>query len=165
MNFNRKLALRSLITVAVVVVAWSAYTYVRISSKIEKQELACFDELANILDAGANPLQEIQQQFDELQLLVEKSLVIRSEMLEIANRLRLNTDEPLSSRDLVTIKSGSEYYLGLREGLYEIAHAYECAAEAQPATLEKFGISPELRCTTTTCWRSFFSNTTIAFAG
>ena len=146
MYVKRKLALRSLIILAMVATAWFTYTYVRISSKIEKQESLCFDELATILEAGANPLQELEQQFDELQLLVEKSLVIRAEMLEIANRLRVNNkDEPLSSRDLVTIKSGSEYYLELREGLYEIAHAYECAAEAQPATLERFGISPALR--------------------
>jgi len=145
MYVKRKFALRSLIILTVVAIAWFGYTYVRISSKIEKLESACFDELATILQASANPLQELEQQFGELQLLVEKSLVVRAEMLEIVNRLRLKEDEPLSSRDLLTIKSGSEYYLGLREGLYEIAQAYECAAEAQPATLERVGISPAVR--------------------
>ena len=84
-------------------------------------------------------------EYERLQLLVEKSLVIRSQMLEIANRLRVNKDLPLSSRDLLTLKSGSEYYLGMREELYEIARAYECAAEAQLATLQRYGISRELR--------------------
>ena len=130
---------------AVVAAIWGAYTYVRISDNVASEQLACFDALAGVLDAGATPDSIFDAEYERLQLLVEKSLVIRSQMLEIANRLRINQDLPLSSRDLLTLKSGSEYYLGMREELYEIARAYECGAEAQLATLRRYGISRELR--------------------
>jgi hypothetical protein len=66
-------------------------------------------------------------------------------MLQVSNRLRVSTDEPLSSRDLYTLKAGSEAYLGVREQLYEIANAYECAVDVQDSTLAKYNISPNLR--------------------
>ena len=135
------------LAVGLVVVAgvWSAYTYVRISTKVEEQQVACFDALAEKLSDGVLPELLFQEDFEILQLLVEQSLVARAEMLEISNRLRLNTDEPLSSRDLLTLKSGSEFYLGVREQLYRIANAYECAVDVSDPTLVKYKISPELR--------------------
>ncbi len=78
-------------------------------------------------------------------MLVEQSLVARSEMLLVSNRLRLDSDSPLSSRDLVTLKSGTEAYLDKREALYDIANAYECAVDAEPELLQAFDVSPELR--------------------
>ena len=134
-------------TIGLVVVAsiWSAYTYVRISGNLEEREAACFDTLARVLDAGAAPELVFQEDFENLLVLVEQSLVARSEMLEVANRLRLNTDMPLSSRDLITLKSGTEFYLGVREQLYTIANAYECAVDVRDATLKKYNIDPELR--------------------
>jgi hypothetical protein len=112
---------------------------------VEEQQVACFDALADKLGSGVLPELLFQDDFENLQLLVEQSLVARAEMLEISNRLRLNTDEPLSGRDLLTLKSGSEYYLGVREQLYGIANAYECAVDVSDATLVKYKISPELR--------------------
>ncbi len=123
----------------------SAVVYFYISSNIEEQELACFDALAEVLDAGADPEQVYAAELGRLQSLVEQSLVVRSQMLEIANRLRVNKDLPLASRDLVTLKSGSEYYLDMRESLYELATAYECASAVEPETMARYGISPELR--------------------
>jgi hypothetical protein len=124
---------------------WSAYSYLRISTKVEEQQVACFDALADKLSSGVLPELLFQEDFENLQLLVEQSLVARAEMLEISNRLRLNTDEPLSSRDLLTLKSGSEFYLGVREQLYGIANAYECAVDVSESTLVKYKIDPELR--------------------
>jgi len=129
----------------VVASVWSAYTYLRISNKVEEQQVACFDALADKLNIGVSPELIFQEDLDNLQLLVEQSLVARAEMLEISNRLRLNTDEPLSSRDLPTLKSGSEFYLGVREKLYGIANAYECAVDVSDSTLVKYKINPELR--------------------
>ena len=139
----------NIIKLAVVIVAvsalWLTYSGLRISSHLEELEVACFDELARQLDGGASPELIFQEDFEKLQLLVEQSLVARAEMLQIANRLRLNTDEPLSSRDLVTLEAGTESYLGVRELLYEIANAYACAVDVQDSTLVKFNISPNLR--------------------
>ena len=123
----------------------SAVTYFYISSNIEQQELACFDALAEVLDAGADPEQVYAAELGRLQTLVEQSLVARSQMLEVANRLRLNKDLPLASRDLVTLKSGSEYYLEMREELYKLATAYECASVVEPETMARYNISPQLR--------------------
>lgn len=133
------------VALAVVAGVWATYSYFRISANVEEQELACFNALAEVLDSGASPESIFVAEYERLQLLVEQSLVIRSQMLEIANRLRINKDLPLSSRDLLTLKSGSEFYLGMREELYGIARAYECASEAQLATLQRYGISRELR--------------------
>ncbi len=123
----------------------SAITYFYISSNIEEQELACFDAIAEVLHAGADPEKVYASELERLQSLVEQSLVVRSQMLEIANRLRVNKDLPLASRDLVTLKSGSEYYLNMREELYELATAYECASVVEPETMARYRISPELR--------------------
>ena len=123
----------------------SAVTYTYIASNIEEQELACFDALAEVLNTGADPEQVYATELERLQSLVEQSLVVRSQMLEIANRLRVNKDLPLASRDLVTLKSGSEYYLDMREELYELATAYECASDVEPETMARYNISPELR--------------------
>lgn len=123
----------------------SVVTYFHISANIEEQELACFDALAEVLDAGADPEHVYAIELGRLQSLVEQSLVVRSQMLEIANRLRADQDLPLASRDLVTLKSGSEYYLDMREELYALATAYECASEAAPETVARYDISPELR--------------------
>ncbi|MDH3273758.1 MAG: YiiX/YebB-like N1pC/P60 family cysteine hydrolase [Gammaproteobacteria bacterium] len=135
------------LALGLVVVAgvWSAYTYWRISNRVEEQQIACFDALADKLSSGVSPELIFQEDMDNLQLLVEQSLVARAEMLEVSNRLRLNTDEPLSSRDLLTLKSGSEFYLGVRQQLYGIANAYECAVDVSDSTLVKYKINPELR--------------------
>ena len=137
--------LRLAVGLVVVAGAWSAYSYWRISNKVEEQQVACFDALAERLSSGVSPQLIFRDDMDELQLLVEQSLVARTEMLEVSNRLRLNTDEPLSSRDLLTLKSGSEFYLGVREQLYAIANSYECAVDVSDATLVKYKINPELR--------------------
>jgi len=142
---NKANIVKLAVGLVVVTGAWLTYSGLRISSHLEELEVACFDELARQLDGGASPELIFQEDFEKLQLLVEQSLVARAEMLQIANRLRLNTDEPLSSRDLVTLKAGTESYLGVRERLYGIANAYACAVDVQDSTLVKYKISPDLR--------------------
>ena len=142
---NKNNLVKLVIGLVAVTAAWLTYNGFRISGHMDELEVACFDELARQLDGGASPELIFQEDFGKLQLLVEQSLVARAEMLQISNRLRLNTDEPLSSRDLVTLKAGSEAYLGVREQLYGIANAYECAVDVQDSTLVKYNISPDLR--------------------
>lgn len=137
----RKLGIGLIIVASV----YSVYTYVRISNNQEARESACFVAIAQKIENGAIPELVFKTEFDELQLLVEQSLVARSVMLEVSNRLRLNRDQPLASRDLVTLKSGTEFYLEVREDLYEIANEYECAVDAEDSTLLKYNIDPKLR--------------------
>jgi hypothetical protein len=117
----------------------------RLSMKDEERASACYAQLGETLESGVDPALIYQGRLNDLQTLVEMSLVARSEMLVVANRLRVDRDSPLSSRDLVTLKSGTEAYLGLREELYDIANAYECAVDADVELLRAFDITPELR--------------------
>ena len=52
---------------------------------------------------------------------------------------------PISSRDLVILKKGTEDYLDIREDLYAIANAYECGIDVQESTLTKYSIESKLR--------------------
>jgi len=139
------LLLKLSITLVVIAGIGATYMFVSMSYNEAQREIACFDALADVLAAGTAPDQVFQENYENLQLLVEQSLVIRSEMLEVANRLRGDKDSPLTSRDLLTLKSGSEYYLDLREDLYSIAQSYECAVDADLELLRAFDISRELR--------------------
>jgi hypothetical protein len=133
------------IGLVLVILTLSVYTYFSISNKQTEREATCFEKLAVKLSDGASPDSIYQVDFGKLQLLVEYSLVARSEMLEVSNRLRENTDKPISSRDLVVLKTGTEDYLDIREDLYDIANNYECAIDAEESTLVKYNIEPELR--------------------
>lgn len=121
------------------------YYYFGIKSNLKEKEEACFVQLTEKLKTGVDPKLIFQEDFNELQLLVEYSLVARTQMLEVANRLRINKDEPLSSRDLVILKTGTEDYLEIREELYTIADAYECGTEVTDKTLAKYNIDSQLR--------------------
>ena len=136
------------ITAAAVVVLAIAVVGIykmRLSMKDAERASACYAQLGEALESGVDPALIYQGRLSDLQTLVEMSLVARSEMLVVANRLRVDRDSPLSSRDLVTLKSGTEAYLGLREELYDIANAYECAVDADEELLQAFDIAPELR--------------------
>lgn len=142
---NKSRIKRISIVLVVIVGVFSAYTYLRIASNQLERESACFAEVAQTLESGVSPALILDEKFVHLQTLVERSLVARSVMLEVSNRLRLNKDEPLRSSDLFTLKSGTEAYLGMRQELYEIANEYECAVDASESTLASHGIEPELR--------------------
>jgi hypothetical protein len=135
------LALGLLVVISLI----TTYYYFDISSNLKAQEEACFVQLTQKVETGTAPELLFQEDFDELLLLVEYSLVARTQMLEVANRLRLNKDQPLSSRDLVILKTGTEDYLEIREELYVIANAYECGIDVTDETLSKYNIDQQLR--------------------
>ncbi|MFY0652006.1 MAG: hypothetical protein JXQ96_08245 [Cyclobacteriaceae bacterium] len=105
----------------------------------------CLLAFAERLDSESNPIAIFKKDYDELQLLVEYSLVARSQMLQVSESLKANKEKPLSSRDLVVLKTGTEDYLNIRGDLYSIANTYECAVDADMETLNRYGISSELR--------------------
>ncbi len=141
----RRSTIKKLALVLLIAIVGSAtYTYFNIANNNRERELVCFEKLALKLENGTPPSLIFQEDYEELQLLVEYSLVARSEMLEVSSRLRLNKDLPLSSRDLLTLKKGTEDYLSIRDELYAIADAYECGIEVSELTLEKYQISDTL---------------------
>lgn len=131
--------------IIILILASAIYYYIDITLDLKAKEEACFAELALKLDGSKTPEAIFQEDLEELQMLVEYSLVARSQMLEVSNRLRENKGEPLSSRDLIILKTGTEDYLEIREELYAIANAYECAIDIEESTLIEYKVAPELR--------------------
>jgi hypothetical protein len=129
---------------AIIIIA-AAFTYFKIYYNQQQREVVCFEELAFKLENGISPKEIFREDFDELQLLVEYSLTARSEMLQVAKRLRVNKDEPLNSRDLLTLKQGTEDYLEIREELFNIANAYECGIDVTDKTLKKYNVGSQIR--------------------
>jgi len=134
----------SLALLAIIIIS-SGYTYFKINNNQKEREVVCFGELAFKLENGISPKEIFQDDFEELQLLVEYSLIARSEMLQVAKRLRVNKDEPLNSRDLLTLKQGTENYLEIRDELFAIANAYECGIDVADETLKKYKIDRQTR--------------------
>jgi len=132
-------------TLLAMVLVAIAYTFIKINSNKKKREIVCFEELANKLENGVKPDEIFIEDFEELQKLVEYSLVARTEMLEVASRLKVNEDEPLKSRDLLILKEGTEDYLEIRDELLSIANAYECGIDVQDKTLEAYNIDKKTR--------------------
>lgn len=146
-SFNKmnRITIKKLsLVLLVVIICSAAYTYFKIAKNDKEREVVCFEKLTLKLENGTAPNLIFQEDFEELQLLVEYSLVARSQMLEVFNKLRLNKDLPLSSRDLFTLKKGTEDYLGIRDELYAIADAYECGIDVTPLTLDKYNIDNKL---------------------
>ena len=84
----------------------------------------------------------------DYQSVVEQSLSYRTEMIEVAKRLKDNLaqDKPLSGYDLDTLTQGTVAYLALRKNLYKVTESYKCWWEASADTFEQAGIktiSPE----------------------
>ncbi|WP_406685475.1 YiiX/YebB-like N1pC/P60 family cysteine hydrolase [Seonamhaeicola sp. MEBiC1930] len=129
----------------IIILGSATYTYFKISINKGQREDSCFNNLLIQLENGVHPDSIFEEDYNKLQLLVESSLVARTEMLEVANRLKIDNDAPISSRDLLILKEGSESYLKIREGLFTIANAYECAIDVEDATLKNYNIEGNLR--------------------
>jgi len=146
MPSDSKLRLRQTnLAVLIVATALSIYTYFQVSEKQQRRASECLHAIAERLTDKTNPDVLFQQDFKQLQILVERSLVARSIALEISNRVALDTDRPISSKDLFALKQGTEDYLSIRAELYNIANTYECATDVDNRTLASYGIDPSLR--------------------
>lgn len=128
-----------------IIIVGALYTYFKIGINQKEREIICFEELATKLESGISPKEIFQDDFEELQMLVEYSLAARSEMLLVANKLKVDKDAPINSRDLFTLKKGTEDYLGIRDELFSIANAYECGIDVQESTLAKYKIDSQTR--------------------
>jgi len=137
----KKLSLGLALSIAIL----GTYSYFNIKSNAEDRAVVCFENLALKLESGISPELIFQEDFEKLQGLVEYSLAARAEMLEVSNRLRVNKDLPLNSRDLMTLKEGTEDYLGIRDELFAIANAYECGLDVAQLTLDKYNIDAKIQ--------------------
>jgi hypothetical protein len=105
----------------------------------------CLAALAERIQAGVDPEALFTEEFERLQTLVEQSLVARAEMLQVRRMLDVDADAPITAAQLVTLKEGTHAYLEVREGLYRIARAYECAGDVDRKTLAEYRVEPDLR--------------------
>ena len=142
---NKKTIKKVSIILLIIILGTSAYTYSKIVANNKGRELECFNSLLIKLENGIQPDSIFQEDYDKLQLLVEYSLAARTEMLEVVSQLNMDKDAPISSRDLLILKQGSESYLEIREDLLTLANAYECAVDVEDATLDNFNINKKLR--------------------
>lgn len=81
----------------------------------------------------------------ELHRLVEQSLVARATSLKLVKELESRPDSPLTGKDLKTLKSGTRYYLDLRDQLYRLAQAGEPLLKLSDRKLARHGLTPEDR--------------------
>ena len=98
---------RILVGIFILVLGTTIYYYFSINLNLKEKEEVCFEVLTRKLADGTPPELVFQKDYENLQLLVEYSLVARSQMLEVSNRLRTNKNKPLSSRDLIILKKGT----------------------------------------------------------
>ena len=126
-----------------IIVLLAVVTYFNINVKQKKRDELCFNALAEKLDNGVSPDMIFKEDYENLQRLVEYSLVARTEMLEVFQKIQDDTDGPLASRDLQILKQGTEDYLSIREDLFKIARAYECGLDVSPQTLKKYNIDEQ----------------------
>jgi hypothetical protein len=87
----------------------------------------------------------LRRELSDFQELVERSLVVRSNMLAINQELKEDADEPISPKNLEILKEGSKIAIDLRHDLYEYAEMYECAMLANKKDLERYNIEPKTR--------------------
>jgi len=127
------------------IIITAVFIYINIKSNQKSREYICFNNLNIKLENGISPNLIFQEDFEKLQLLVEYSLISRSEMLQVSNKLRANKDLPIKGKDLMILKKGSEHYLDIRADLFSIANAYECAIDVKDETLKKFKIDQQIR--------------------
>jgi hypothetical protein len=127
-----------------VIVAIGIYS-IRVKNELRARNEKCLASIRDQLEQGMTPGGIYSREFEVLQTLVEYSLVARAEMLKIAAGLREKEDEPLSSRDLLTLREGAESYLDVREKLYALAEEFECAIDVDDEALAKWSIDPELK--------------------
>ena len=124
----------------ILILGFSIYFFIKVNLNQGTRETECFERLLTRLNSGENPDDIFTKDLEKLQILVEKSLVARSEMLVVSQDLMANEDKPVSSQHLLILKQGTEDYLSLRGELYKIALAYECALDVETATLNEFNI-------------------------
>lgn len=122
-----------------------AVGYFSSKEKKKKQKQICW---ANI-EAKITTINDLDSLLDfeivAFQSLVEQSLMVRAEMINVANEISQETEGPIASKHLEFLKSNTEICLTLRDQLYDVTNRYECALDATAEDLEKEQIPETIR--------------------
>jgi Permuted papain-like amidase enzyme, YaeF/YiiX, C92 family len=109
----------------------------------KKEKKICWTNIQSQINTINDLDSLVDFEIAEFQILVEKSLMVRSEMIKIANEISLKPDDPIASKNLEFLKENTQLCLDLRDGLYAITNRYECALDATNEELEREQI-PEI---------------------
>ncbi|MBL4715330.1 MAG: Poxvirus G6 [Bacteroidia bacterium] len=129
----------------VIALTVSVYSILYEKAKDEQRTDACWDGISRKLNTNQSPDSLLHSEIIDFQQFVEQSLVIRAQMLKVAEEIKETPDDPISPKNLELLREGTVIAMDLREKLYLFAETYECAIEAEGNTLSEYGITSTLR--------------------
>ena len=107
--FNKKIVITSLIISSIIIF----YNIINFYSIVEEKKDVCFKNLKIKLDNGISPIDIYNKDFNNLQYYVERSLIARSEMLKVGNKLRQNKIKP-KERPILQIHIKKDNYNNIK---------------------------------------------------
>ena len=113
--------------------------------KREKQKQICWATIQTKINTIDDLDSLLAYEISEFQIMVEQSLVVRTEMIRVANEIKQNPDGPISSHHLEFLKANTETCLELRDRLYDVVNKYECALDATEEELAREQIPEVVR--------------------
>ena len=114
-------------------------------AKKKKHKEICWANIQSQINTVNDLDSLVDYEIEEFQILVEQSLMVRSEMLKVATEIRLKPEEPISSKNLEFLKENTEWCLKLRDELYAVTHRYECALDATADELKEAEVPEVIR--------------------
>ncbi|MCH8329923.1 MAG: Poxvirus G6 [Bacteroidetes bacterium] len=142
MSFKKR---NILILLLIVTVATAGIIYMNTLHEREERTELCWENVLRQLETVEDHQAYLHKQIEELQELVEISLVSRAQMLEVVNEINEDLDVPISSRNLEVLRSGTTFQIDIRESLLAKALQYECIIQATEEDLARAGIDALLR--------------------
>ncbi len=111
----------------------------------KKQKEICWTSIQTQINSVDDLDSLVDYEIAEFQILVEQSLMVRAEMIKIANEISQHPDEPIASKNLEFLKENTQLCLDLRDDLYAVTNRYECALDATKEELERENIPEVIR--------------------
>ena len=142
MRLKKKYFLRYLVVLVLIIIAVGYFSSI---VKKKQQKQLCWATIHSKINTVNDLDSLLDFEIYEFQILVEQSLMVRSEMIRIGNEIRQNEEQPISSKNLEFLKENTEMCLTLRDQLYSVTNRYECALDASSKELEKEQIPEFIR--------------------
>lgn len=119
--------------------------YFSTRKKRERQKQICWATIQTKINTIDDLDSLLAYEISEFQILVEQSLVVRSEMIRVAEEISATPDEPIASHHLEFLKANTETCLELRDRLYGVVNKYECALDATEEEMKREQIPEVVR--------------------
>ncbi|MDF1673716.1 MAG: YiiX/YebB-like N1pC/P60 family cysteine hydrolase [Vicingaceae bacterium] len=119
--------------------------YFASQTKKEKQKEICWANIESKITTVNDLDSLLKYELSEFQMLVEQSLMVRAEMIKVANEISQDTEGPIQSKHLEFLKENTQMCLTLRDELYAVTNRYECALDATEEDLTKEQIPEVIR--------------------